>query len=164
MTYNFNGKNIRIPDDVIENSMKALGLTKEESIQMYLEDEGYLDNEEQLELDKKAKDAKITATIHKAQAIDKTQKKTQKERVRKENPTKEMIIAEIAKILPNFAEDVEVLNIGKLISFRIGEDKFEIDLKQKRKPKNGKQIDHKEANLQEYHDQWLAKQIKYGPK
>lgn len=133
MNYNFNGKNIRIPDADIERSMKTLNLTKEEAIQVWLEDEGYLENEEQEELCKKAKKSRITATIHEASAINK--KKTQRERVRKENPTKEMVIAEIAKILPNFAENVQVLNIGKLISFTIGENTYEIDLKQKRKPK-----------------------------
>lgn len=136
MNYNLNGKIIRIPDDEIEKSMKVLELTKDEAIQMYLEDEGYLDNEEQIELDKKAKESRITATIHQASAGKQPdKKKTQKERVRKENPTKEMVIAEIAKLLPNFAENVEVLNVGKLISFTIGTEKYEIDLKQKRKPK-----------------------------
>lgn len=133
MNYNFNGKNIRIPDADIERNMKMLELTKEEAIQVWLEDEGYLENEEQEELCKKAKENRITATIHEASAINK--KKTQRERVRKENPTKEMVIAEIAKILPNFAENVQVLNIGKLISFTIGDNTYEIDLKQKRKPK-----------------------------
>ena len=46
-----------------------------------------------------------------------------------------MVIREIAGLLPKFAEDIEILNVGKLISFRIGEEKYEIDLKQKRKPK-----------------------------
>lgn len=133
MNYNFNGKNIRIPDADIERSMKTLNLTKEEAIQVWLEDEGYLENEEQEELCKKAKESRITATIHEASTTNK--KKTQRERVRKENPTKEMVIAEIAKILPNFAENVQVLNIGKLILFTIGENTYEIDLKQKRKPK-----------------------------
>lgn len=135
MTYNFNGKNVRIPDTDIQKAMKALGLTQEEAIEMWLEDEGYLQNEEQNELDKKAKENKITATIHQASGVDKTVKKTQKERCRKENPTKEKVIAEIAKLLPNFAENIEVLNPGKLISFSIGAEKYEIDLKQKRKPK-----------------------------
>lgn len=133
MNYKFNGKNIRIPDAEIQLNMEKLHLTKEEAIQVWLEDEGYLENEEQEELCKKAKENRITATIHEASAINK--KKTQRERVRKENPTKEMVIAEIAKILPNFAENVQVLNIGKLISFTIGENTYEIDLKQKRKPK-----------------------------
>lgn len=134
MRYNLNGKNINIPDADIERSMKSLELTKEEAIQMWLEDEGYLENEEQEELEKKAKENRITATIHQASAKD-PRKKTQKERVRKENPTKEMVIREIAALLPKFAEDIEVLNVGKLISFRIGDEKYEIDLKQKRKPK-----------------------------
>lgn len=134
MRYNLNGKNINIPDADIERSMKSLELTKEEAIQMWLEDEGYLENEEQEALEKKAKENRITATIHQARAKD-PRKKTQKERVRKENPTKEMVIREIAALLPKFAEDIEVLNVGKLISFRIGEEKYEIDLKQKRKPK-----------------------------
>lgn len=134
MKYNLNGKNINIPDVDIERSMKSLELTKEEAIQMWLEDEGYLENEEQEELERKAKENRITATIHQATTKD-PRKKTQKERVRKENPTKEMVIREIAALLPKFAEDVEVLNVGKLISFRIGEEKYEIDLKQKRKPK-----------------------------
>lgn len=132
MNYNFKGRNIRIPDAEIEKSMKMLDLTKEEAVEMWLEDEGYLENEEQEELCKKAKENRITATIHEAKD---TKKKTQRERVRKENPTKEMVIAEIAKLLPNFAENVQVLNIGKLISFTIGENTYEIDLKQKRKPK-----------------------------
>lgn len=135
MQYSLNGKNIRIPDTDIERSMKSLNLTKEEAIQMYLEDEGILENEEQEILEKKAKENRITATIHQASAADKVVKRTQKERCHKENPTKEMVIREIAALLPNFAENVEVLNVGKLISFQIGKEKYEIDLKQKRKPK-----------------------------
>ena len=134
MRYTINGKNILIPDEEIKKAMDKLDLTREEAIQMYLEDEGYLDNEEQIALDKKAKDNRITATIHQASAKD-IRKKTQKERTHKDNPIKEMVIAEIAKILPNFATDINILNKGKLISFKIGEDTFELDLKQKRKPK-----------------------------
>lgn len=135
MTYNFNGKNLRIPDDIIQKSMEKLNLTKDEAIQMWLEDEGYEVNEEQEQLNQKAKENKITATIHQAASINKTAKKTPKERCRKENPIKEMVIQEIAKILPNFAENIQILNVGKLISFTIGEETYEIDLKQKRKSK-----------------------------
>ena len=134
MNYNFNGKMLKIPGDEIAKAMKSLELTKDEAIQMWLEDEGYLDNEEQEALEKKAKENRITATIHQAKNTQ-AKKKTQKERVRKENPTKEMVIAEIAKILPNFAENVEITNVSKYISFTIGDEKFEINLIQKRKPK-----------------------------
>lgn len=135
MNYKVGTKTVRIPEADIERSMKTLHMTKEEAIQLWLEDEGYEVNEVQEELCKKAKESRITATIHGAEADGKKEKKTQRERVRKENPTKEMVIAEIAKILPNFAENVQILNVGKLISFTIGENSFEIDLKQKRKPK-----------------------------
>jgi hypothetical protein len=133
MRYDFNGKSLKIPDDEIELSMKTLKMTKEEAIQLWLEDEGYLENEEQEELEHKAKENRITATIHAASA--ETEKKAPRERTRKENPTKEMVIAEIAQILPKFAENIQILNVGKLISFTIGEETYEIDLKQKRKSK-----------------------------
>ena len=45
MTYNLNGKVIRIPDADIEKSMKLLKLSHDEAVQMWLEDEGYLENE-----------------------------------------------------------------------------------------------------------------------
>lgn len=137
MKYNLNGKSINIPDTDIDRSMKALELSKEEAIQVWLEDEGYLENEEQEELERKAKENRITATIHQARQTE-PKRKTQKERVRKENPTKEGLIAAIADFLPKCGqnvENIEILNVGKLISFTIGEEKYEIDLKQKRKKK-----------------------------
>lgn len=61
-------------------------------------------------------------------------------RERKANPTKGGIIAEIAQFLTEksrFAtENVEITNKERMISFRVGEDNFEITLIQKRKPKN----------------------------
>ena len=67
-----NGKNINIPDSEVKRHMANLQLTEEEAIQLYLEDEGYLDNEELEELDSKAKKVKIQ---HGASAVDKTEKK-----------------------------------------------------------------------------------------
>lgn len=138
MTYTFNTKKINIPDSTIEVYMKNLDVSRDEAIQIYLEDEGYLENEEQEQLEKKAKDNRITATIHQASAIDKVaraKQKTQKERCKRENPTKEMVITEIAKILPAFATNIQIVNTGKLISFSIAGNDFELDLKQKRKAK-----------------------------
>lgn len=133
MRYEFNGKMITIPDAEIEKSMKVLKISKEEAIEMWLDDEGYTENEEQEMLTQKVKDNKIMATIHSAKS-EKAEKKTVK-RERKEDPEKEMIIQKIAEILPEFAENVKITNIGKLISFSIGENDYEIDLKRKRKPK-----------------------------
>lgn len=55
MTYEFQNKKVNIPDTEIENAMKVLDLTKEEAIQMWLEDNDYLKNEEVEELTTKAK-------------------------------------------------------------------------------------------------------------
>ena len=55
MTYNLNGRVIRIPDADIEKSMKLLKLSHDEAVQMWLEDEGYLENEVVEELTAKAK-------------------------------------------------------------------------------------------------------------
>lgn len=128
------GKIVRIPDSEINKFVANHGITKDEAIQMWLEDEGYLENEEQEALCQKAKENRITATIHDASAKD-PRKKTQRERVKKEDPTKEMIIAEIAKLLPNFAENVKIENAGKLITFTIGADNFKLDLIRQRAKK-----------------------------
>lgn len=128
------GKTVRIPDSEINKFISNHGISKDEAIQMWLEDEGYLENEEQEALCQKAKENRITATIHDASAKD-PRKKTQRERVKKEDPTKEMIIAEIAKMLPNFAENVKIENAGKLITFTIGADNFKLDLIRQRAKK-----------------------------
>jgi len=134
MKYNFNGKNINIPDTTIQKTMQGLNVSKDEAIQIYLEDEGYLDNEEQTELDQKAKNNHITATIHQARMG--TQKKTQRERVKKEDATKEMIIAEMAAFLPTIADniaEVRVKNPTKLVTFELDGVQFTIDLIRNRK-------------------------------
>lgn len=136
MNYKLGNKTIKIPDAEIEVSMKHLDLTKEEAIQMWLEDEGYLDNEEQVELTAKAKASKIMQTIHGAESEDKKTKKTQRERVKKEDPEKTAIIQKIAEILPEIAENVKITNETKIIEFNIGENEYKIDLTRKRKPKN----------------------------
>lgn len=135
MKYDFEGKILNIPDKDLEKLTKGLGVSQEEAIEIWLEDEGYLDNEEQEELCQKAKDNRITATIHQAQANP--TKKTKKEVVRKENPIKEMVIQKTYEMLQEIAENVEILNKGKLIAFKIGENDYTFDLVEKRKPKKG---------------------------
>lgn len=129
------GKEIRIPDKEILHLMNTMHIKAEKAVQIYLEDEGILHNEEQENLCKKAKDSGIMRTIHDAKAVNTPEKKTQKERVKKENPTKEMIISKIAELLPEFAENVNIVNSGKLIEFSIGEDDFKLDLTKTRKKK-----------------------------
>ena len=129
-----NDKVVKVSTQYIENMIKNLDIDKEEAILTWLEDEEYLINEEQEELVAKAKENRTLPNLHRTKD-SKPKQKTQKERVVKENPTKEMVIAEIAKLLPNFAENVVVENKGKLITFTIGDNDFKLDLVQKRKKK-----------------------------
>ena len=82
----------------------------------------------------KANKIKLTATSEK-----KVVKKTPKERVQKENPTKELIIATIAKALENLdIKDLTIENKAKLITFSLNNEDFKVDLVQKRKKKEEK--------------------------
>lgn len=128
------GKKVNIPDATIANYRRMLGLTQREAIQMWLEDEGYEVNEEQEALCQKAKENRITATIHEAKTFT---QKTQRERVKKADPTKEGITAAIADLLPTLnAENVVIENAGKIITFTIGADKYKLDLIRQRPPKD----------------------------
>lgn len=127
MTITVNGKVIRIKDQEVEKIAAGLGITNQEAIQVWLEDNGYLENAEQVQLDTKAKSNRITATIHQAKAI--STKKTQRERVLKDDPIKENIISCIKVLLEGKGcEKVEILNKTKLISFTLGGDTFKLDL------------------------------------
>ena len=127
-----NGKVVPVMTKYIYNMMEQLEIDMDEALLTWLEDEEYLINDEQEELNAIAKENKVKI---KAKKTTDPAKKTQRERVVKENPEKEMIIAEIAKVLPNFAENIVIENKGKLITFTIGDNEYKIDLVQKRKKK-----------------------------
>ena len=130
MTYNFNGKNLRIPDEDINRSMNVLGLSKDEAIQLWLEDEGYLENETVEELTAKAKENKI----QKGAKSDKPRKKTVRER--KPDLEKENLIKILAEALENAGIAVEITNKSKIIEFKVQENCYKLDLIKKRPPKS----------------------------
>lgn len=133
MKYNFNGKMINIPDVEIEKSMKILKMSKEEAIEMWLEDEGYLENEVQEELTQKAKENKITSTIHSARE-DKP-KVTKPKTVKVSEEKQELFASILGNLTENF-ENVEVLKENKLIQVKLNGKTFKIDLIEQRPPKN----------------------------
>ena len=135
MVYELNGKKIRIPDGDILRLKSTMKISAEEAVKIWLEDEGILHNEEQENLCKKAKDSGIMRTIHGASAKTAETTPTQRERVKKENPTKGKVIAEVAKLLTEFADDVNVTNPEKLIEFTMNGNDYKLDLTQKRKKK-----------------------------
>ena len=126
-----NDKIVKCSTEWVEKTMKTLDTDMEDVLLMFLEDNDYIINEEQDELDKQAKGkVKLVANA------DKPKKKTPKERVQKENPTKELIIQTIANALQTL--DITNLNIenkAKLITFNYNNESFKVDLVQKRKEK-----------------------------
>lgn len=128
-----NGKNINIPDSEIKSHMVNLQLTEEEAIQLYLEDEGYLDNEELEELDSKAKKVKIQ---HGASAINKTEKKEKKPRTVKISNEKQELFNNIYNFLvETYGDSVEIVKENKLLILKISEKTFKVDLIEQRPKK-----------------------------
>ena len=132
MIYNYNGKNLKIPDDFIEKSVKALEITKEEAIQMWLEDEGYETNETVVELTEKAKVNKVSREAK----SEKPRKMTKRER--KPDEEKEKLIEILASYLKNEGFSPEITNKSKIIEFNVGENHYKLDLIKQRPPKNAK--------------------------
>ena len=133
MKYNFDGKMINIPDDEIAKAMKNLDLTKEQAIEMWLEDEGYLDNAEQIALCQTAKDNRITQTIHGTH--EKPRKKSEKPKTVKISPEKLLLFIQIQEMLEKNYENVEILKENKLISVETNGKILKIDLIEQRKAK-----------------------------
>lgn len=135
-----NGKTVNIPDEEIKNYMKSLGISKDEAVEMWLDDEGYTENEEQLELDKKAKDSGIMRDIHGASAKDKTEKKPTKTKVIKVSDEKRDLFNLLHDTLKDYEMDFNgkttVLKENKLIQFEINGKTFKIDLIEQRPKKN----------------------------
>ena len=131
MIYNFNNTKIAIPDASIEKYMKDLQITKEEAIELWLDDNDYTENEEQNELDTKAKKVKIQ---HGAGSL----KKEKKQYTRKPSDEKVAIFIELKNWLNNFCKDnnfeYEILKENKLVSLTTQSGtQFKIDLIETRK-------------------------------
>lgn len=129
-TVKVNGKNVNIADKEIEKAMKSLELTKEEAIEMILDDMGLTENEEQNALDEKAKKVKIN---HQASADKEVKEK--KPRTSKVTEEKQLLFSELCNFLREKEFDFEILKENKLISINLGTENFKIDLINTRKPK-----------------------------
>lgn len=126
------GKIVNIPNAELSQLM-AVCSSRQEAVDLWLYDHEYIDNEKADELTAKAKENKV-----KKGAKAEYKQKTQRERVVKADPTKEGIISAIAEMLPSLnAENVVIVNKGKLITFTIGTDNYKLDLIRQRSPKTG---------------------------
>ena len=131
------GRVAKVESAFIDRMMDNLDIDEEEAVLTWLEDEEYIINEDQEELNAKAKDNKVLASLHRTKG-DRKKVEMPVRRTVKENPTKEMLISAIAEAVAALegVSDLVIENKGKIITFAIGEDNFKIDLIQKRKPKN----------------------------
>ena len=127
-----NGKVVKVDKKWAQLSMEKLETDLEDVLLMYLEDNDYLENDAQNDLDQSAK-----ANVKVIAKTEKPKKKTQRERVVKENPTKELIISKLTSALQEIdnISNVNVENKAKLITFTLNNEDFKVDLVQKRKEK-----------------------------
>lgn len=125
---------VNIPREEIERMMKGLGVTEDDACWIWCEDNGKIVNEEQEELDKRAKESRITATIHQARAeTTKERKKVE----RKPDQVKDELVENLKAFLIEqcFMENVTITKVGKLIEFDCGGEHFKLDLIRQRPPK-----------------------------
>lgn len=126
MKYEFNGKVLNIPDAEIEKNMKALEISRDEAIEMWLDDNDYIENEEAEKLTEKAK------VIKRYETSDKPRKKVKKER--KVDEEKKYLINILVKALEDEVCNISVKNEAE-ISFNCNENSYTIKLVKHRPPK-----------------------------
>lgn len=122
-------KTVNIGEDILAQG-KREGLSMRETIDRFLSDEGYII------------DPTVAALTDKAKAngvnnAGKTSSGKRKPPTRKPDMVKRALIVALNDFLCDYegTEDIEVTNIERIIAFSIGDDKYEITLSKKRKPK-----------------------------
>lgn len=127
------GKVINIPDAEVKKLMTSLDIVEEDAIQLWLADNDLEVNEELEELDAKAKKVKVDHGAGDA----KTRKKSDKPRTVKVSDAKKELFGQIFANLTSFyANNATILKENKLISVKIGDKTFKIDIIEQRPPKN----------------------------
>ena len=128
MKINFNNKTINIPDGDIAKLKANLDIDTKEAVELWLDDNGYTDNEEAEELTKKAKE------IRRYEKSDEPRKKTTRER--KVDTAKKKIIDMLASALSGFS-NLSIKNEAE-ISFTEGGINYTVKLIKHRENKGGK--------------------------
>lgn len=128
MTYNFNGKNLTIPDAEIEKSMKLLDIPRNEAIQMWLDDNDYTENEVVEELTEKAK-----KNIKRYEQSDKKRKTSTKER--KVDEEKQQLLTGFRIYAEGAGGVVTNIKNEAEFSFTFGDNSYTVKLVKHRPPK-----------------------------
>lgn len=126
------GEFIKIPQEEIDRIMKLPDIkTVDDACWVWCEDNGKVINEEEQELTRKAKENRITATIHQAREKPPTKRKVE----RKADETKESLIKTLSETLESLVDNVQIVNVGKIIEFDLKGEHYKLDLIRQRKPK-----------------------------
>lgn len=132
MQYKIKSKIIQIPDKEIAANMKLLDISEQEAIEMWLDDHDIITNTEAEQLTAKAKANGVAKEMTRC----KSAKKSEHKRERKADPTKEEIISNLANFLQEQGlADVQIPNVGKLITFSLNGENFTLNLIRNRKKK-----------------------------
>lgn len=126
-----NGKVVKVMTEYLQRMMDNLGLDMEDAVLTWLEDEEYLINDEQEELVNATKNYKLNIKAGEGK------ERKKKEVVKKENPVKKATIDLLAKTLQDLdnVSDIVIENETKLITFKVGDREFKLDLIEKRQKK-----------------------------
>ena len=126
-----------MPDEKwIQSTMKTLDLTREEAIEMWMDDHD-IDQGKAKDFDLDPEKQKVVKEMTKAGG--KARAKETKPRERKPNDEKRTIIQDLNDFLvnncQNYINSVEIANIEREITFKIGENDYSLVLTLHRKPK-----------------------------
>lgn len=124
-----------IDEKRIEHLMKSLKISREEAIEL----EGYdeeVNSGKNTDYDLSPEQQKVVSQMTRAENT-----KGKVRRTRKPNELKESIVRELAEFLLEDAqgqlyENVEIVNVNRTIAFAVNGKRFEINLIEKREPKN----------------------------
>lgn len=136
----------------VADAMRKLRITREEAVEMLAYDKQVDKTSKGLEFDLTDEQNKVSQYYCKAGFQNRQAKSAEEKpkrhgpktyefqkRERKENVTKSGIINELANFLNNGSEiaieGLEIVNKERIIAFSVGENRFELTLTQKRKPK-----------------------------
>lgn len=126
-------------DAAIKRIMKGLGCDEAEAEQVYAYDMA-VEHDEKTEHDLPPDKLQVARTFARTGTRKTPMIPNLPKKERKPNATKGGLIAELAQFLAEKSDfsvkNLEITNKERQIAFEIGDDKFELTLVQKRKPKN----------------------------
>lgn len=124
-------KTVDIPDEYIKINCRNLGISTKEAVYMYLSDEGYIKNDVVENLTSKAKINGVNSSKAKSNG-------SRKKSNRKPDVVKRQLIAALAEFIQqqDGVVDCEIANVERIVAFGFADERYELVLQKKRKPKN----------------------------